>query len=124
MNYIITGCLIFVIVILLTSCGNQGSSIDVSQVQTCTVSNNTITCPDGSKVTLPTNNFSIVQFCPGVTTYPQTFSEIGFCINNQLYAVYSIPNAFLTLVPPGMYSSNGINSSCTFNVGLNCEVSL
>lgn len=114
--------IILVFILSLIACGGNGTNDITSPVQTCTISNNTITCPDGSKVTLPTNNFTIVQFCPGITSYPQTFSEIGFCINNQLYAVYSANDGFLTLVPPGTYSSNGINSSCTFNVGLNCEV--
>jgi hypothetical protein len=112
-----------VFILNLIACGNGGVSTDVSQVESCTVSNNTITCPDGSSVTLPTNNFIIVQFCPGTTSYPQTFNEIGFCINSQLYAVYSANSGFLTLVPPGTYSSDGINSSCTFVVGQNCEVS-
>ena len=71
---------------------------------------------DGTQVT-------IVQFCPGIVpTYPSNFPEIGFCISNQLYAVYSANDGFLALITPGTYSSNGINASCTFTVGPNCEV--
>jgi hypothetical protein len=66
---------------------------------------------------------TVVQFCPGVTsTYPSNFPEVGFCISNQLYAVYSANDGFLTLVTPGVYSSDGINASCTFTVAANCEV--
>lgn len=66
----------------------------------------------------------VVQFCAGANTaYPGTFAEVGFCINNNLYAVYSANDGFLTLVPPGTYSSNGINASCTFTVLPNCVVS-
>lgn len=63
-----------------------------------------------------------VQFCPNTTTYPTTFSEVAFCINNNLYAVYSANDGFLTLIPPGNYTSNGINSTCTFQVLPNCIV--
>lgn len=65
---------------------------------------------------------TIVQFCPGNTNYPTTFNEIGFCINSQIYAVYSANDGFLTLVPPGNYSSNAINSSCNFVVYPNCVI--
>ena len=65
-----------------------------------------------------------VQFCPNVTTsYPNTFAEVAFCINNSLWAVYSQNDGFLTEVVPGTYSSDGINASCTFTVGSNCEIS-
>lgn len=64
---------------------------------------------------------TIVNLCPGTTTYPGVFVEIGFCINSQLYAVYSSP-VFLTLVPPGTYSSQGLGSACSLTVGPNCTV--
>ena len=64
-----------------------------------------------------------IQFCSASTaSYPNTFPEVGFCINKKLYAVYSATDGFLSLIPPGAYISNGINSSCTFTVGLNCQV--
>jgi len=59
---------------------------------------------------------SSVQFCPGTVSYPSTFPEVGFVIGGQLYAVYSANGGFLTYIPPGTYSSNGINNSCTFTV--------
>ncbi len=65
---------------------------------------------------------TVVQLCPGVTTYPTTFSEVAFCISGKLWATYSDHGGFSTELPAGTYSSNGINSSCTFTVGANCEV--
>lgn len=66
---------------------------------------------------------TIVQFCAATTTYPSTFSEIGYCIGGQLYGVYSQNDGFESYLPPGTYSSNGINSSCTFTIGQNCSIS-
>lgn len=66
---------------------------------------------------------SIVQFCPGTTVYPSQFNEVGFCISGNLYGTYSANDGFSSYLPPGTYSSNGINSSCTFTIGPNCQVS-
>lgn len=64
-----------------------------------------------------------VQFCPGVSpVYPTTFPESGLCINGNIYAVYSANGGFLTLIPPGVYSSNAIGSACNFTVTANCGV--
>lgn len=63
-----------------------------------------------------------VQFCPGTSVYPSTFIEVGFCIDNTLYAVYSANGGFLTTVLPGSWGSNGINASCNFVVGNNCQI--
>lgn len=72
----------------------------------------------------PGTQITTIQFCQGITpTYPSTFPEIGICIANQLYAVYSANGGFMVFLTPGTYSSNGINASCTFTVGDNCEVS-
>lgn len=66
---------------------------------------------------------TIVPFCPGFTaTYPSVFPEYGICLQNQLYGVYSANGGFMALLPPGTYSSNGINASCTFTIGANCQV--
>lgn len=65
---------------------------------------------------------TVVNFCPGATSYPNTFLEVGFCINNQLYAVYSENNGFLVLVPPGAYHSNAHGSTCNFTISANCVV--
>lgn len=62
------------------------------------------------------------QFCSGTTVYPSKFVEVGFCINNQLYAVYSANDGFLTQIPVGYYSSAGINASCNFTVAANCQI--
>jgi hypothetical protein len=63
-----------------------------------------------------------IQFCPGTPSYPSIFPEVGFCINDKIYAVYSSQGGFLTVVQPGTWVSNAIGSSCTFTVGPNCEV--
>ncbi len=68
------------------------------------------------------NSVTVVQLCPGVTTYPSVFSEVAFCIQHRLYATYSDHGGFSTEIVPGAYSSNGINSSCSFTVGLDCLV--
>lgn len=65
---------------------------------------------------------SVVQLCSGTTTYPSKFVEIGFCIGGRLYATYSANDGFSTEIVPGTYTSNGINSSCTFTVAANCVV--
>lgn len=65
---------------------------------------------------------TIVTLCPGVTSYPGVFVEVAVCLQGNLYAVYSVPNAFLTYIPPGNYTSNGIGSSCNLTVHPNCVV--
>lgn len=82
-----------------------------------------IRCPDGSMSVL-TNGSIItpINLCPGDSTYPSKFIEAGFCINDKMYAVYSANNGFLTELPPGNYSSNGINSTCSFRLSENCVV--
>ena len=78
------------------------------------------TGPQGIPGTVVTS----IQFCPNITpNYPNTFPEVGFCINNQLYAVYSANDGFLVEVTPGEYKSDGINASCIFIVGENCSIS-
>lgn len=62
------------------------------------------------------------QFCPGTPTYPSTFPEVGFCINNTMYAVYSTNGGFMTSLPDGRYESNAVGSRCTFTI-TNCVVS-
>jgi hypothetical protein len=67
--------------------------------------------------------FTIVQFCPNSTpAYPTTFPEVGFCIDNKVYAVYSANDGFLTEILPGTYESNAVGSSCTFTLLDNCVV--
>lgn len=78
----------------------------------------------GSNGTNGTNATPIttVQFCPNVTSYSSTFSEVGFCLGGQVYGVYSQNDGFMSLLPPGEYTSDGINSSCNFTIGANCKV--
>lgn len=131
--------------ILLSGCGKQGApgipGNPGSPASPCSVTSiaigqpeapnggSLISCPDGSSslVLNGTNGMAgttvtPIQFCPGVTTYPNEFNELGFCILGNIYAVYSIPGAFMTLIPPGEYSSTGVNSTCTFTVGINCSI--
>jgi hypothetical protein len=111
--------------LIFLGCGQQNASVSYyPPSENCTIAtvNNTttVTCPDGTHSTIDELNF--VQFCPGQTTYPNEFNEIGICYLGNLYAVYSIPGAFLTLITPGLYESNAIGSSCTFIVQPNCIV--
>lgn len=119
--------------------GAPGENCSVATVPANDVAPNggsLITCPDGSQSLVlngatgatgangtPGTVITAIQFCGGVTgSYPSTFPEVGFCINNNIYAVYSANGGFLTEVLPGTWSSDGINASCTFTVGPNCAV--
>jgi hypothetical protein len=117
--------IVLIFTLCLIACGDGGVSTDVSQVESCKVSGNTITCPDGSTVTLPTSNFSMVQFCSQYsTTYPNSFPEFGVCLNNVLYVVYwSGTDAWLAEIVPGNYVSTSQTSPCSFTVISGCEVS-
>jgi len=65
-----------------------------------------------------------VQFCPhSVPHYPSTFPEVGFCIADNLYAVYSVNGGFLTKLTSGAYKSNAVGSSCNFTIS-GCKVTL
>jgi hypothetical protein len=98
-----------------------------------------ITCPDGSSSVIlngtagvngsngvngtPGTIVTPIKFCTGFTqSYPSTFAESGLCINNKIYGVYSENGGFLAELLPGTYSSNGINSSCTFKITENCGI--
>jgi hypothetical protein len=124
--------------------GAAGSNCTVTSVAASGIAPNggsLISCPDGTESLVlngttgatgatglqgPTGaNGTIVtaaQFCPGSTSYPNEFNEVGFCIGGNIYAVYSTNDGFLSEVPPGEYSSDGVNSSCTFTIGSNCQV--
>lgn len=71
----------------------------------------------------PGTQISVVQFCPGTPSYPYVFPEVGFCVGNQVYAVYSANDGFMTLIPPGQYLSNAVGSTCDFTVLPNCQIS-
>ncbi len=120
--------------ILLSGCGQYGTNgHDGTNGTSCTVSSvgvssaspdggSLITCGSTSSLLLNGSNGSAgtviepIQFCSNATSYPNTFSEIGFCIGGNLYAVYSANDGFLSAIPNGNYTSNGINSSCNFTV--------
>lgn len=68
------------------------------------------------------STITLVQLCPGTPTYPTTFIEFAFCVNNNLYAVYSANDGFETILPPGEYESNGIGSRCDFQVISGCQI--
>ena len=70
----------------------------------------------------PGTQITLVQLCPGTTMYPTTFVEVGVCVDDELWAVYSQNGGFLTKIPPGAYSSNGIGSSCNFTVAAHCVI--
>lgn len=72
----------------------------------------------------PGSTITEVQLCGGCqAAYPSVFPEIGLCIDNKLYGVYSANGGFMVELPPGTYSSNGINCSCTLTVASGCIVS-
>ena len=136
-----------IILIVLTmsffGCGKQGSQGSAgapgqagAAAQPCTVTTIAngaqINCPNGSSATVydgaagsPGTVVSAVQFCPSnfVPSYPNTFAEVGFCIGGNLYGVYSANGGFMAMLPPGVYSSDGINASCSFTIQPNCVVS-
>lgn len=59
---------------------------------------------------------TVVELCPGVSSYPGVFVETALCIDGELYGVYSVPNAFLTGLPNGNYTSTGIGSACNLSI--------
>lgn len=100
--------------------GVPGTGCTVSQLPVNNVTPNggaLIQCTDGTSSAVLNGTVVLpVQFCKGTTTYPTTFTEVGFIINGKIYAVYSLNNGFLTYTPPGYYSSNALNSSCNFTI--------
>lgn len=130
--------------IYMTGCGQQGpggvQGPPGSPGLGCTVINVTdpvvapnggaqITCSGTSVLVLngsnglPGSAITPVQLCPGVVSYPSTFIEYGWCMNNKLWGVYSANDGFLTYFPPGSYQSNAIGSRCNLTIGSNCQVS-
>lgn len=146
--FIIVVVAIFVLVNILTGCGRARYRLSSSESQTPVLTQpaTSAQCPAGGLVITvgaqqsvvcngtnglngspgapgaPGTVVSVVQLCPGVPSYPGVFVEVGVCISNQLYGVYSIPNAFFTLLPPGNYTSSGIGSACNLTVKAGCIV--
>lgn len=65
---------------------------------------------------------TVVELCPGTTTYPSVFVEVAFCIGGKLYGTYSANGGFSTELVPGNYNSNAIGNSCNLTVGVNCVI--
>lgn len=116
MKYLIT------LMLLLVSCGGQSPSVIEYPCSTSTNGTQvTVSCPDGSRSVF--NNTFIVQFCPGVVSYPTVFPESGLCIQNKLYGVFWMSNsAWLGEIPPGNYTSTSTSLACNFKVLVNCGV--
>lgn len=69
------------------------------------------------------SSWSVVQLCSACTThYPDTFAEVAFCYAGSLFGTYSSNGGFSSQLPAGAYNSDGINCSCTVNIGSNCSV--
>ena len=62
------------------------------------------------------------NLCPGTPSYPSTFIEVAYCIDHNLYGVYSTNGGFLTLLPPGAYNSNAVGSTCGFTIQPDCVI--
>ena len=45
----------------------------------------------------PGTTLTPIQLCPGTDSYPATFLEYAFCIDGQLYGVYSASGGFMSL---------------------------
>lgn len=132
---------LFIGLVFVLGCGQQGpggvqgppgipgSSCSVINVNDPVLAPNggaQIIC--GSSVALvlngvPGSSITPVQLCPGTISYPSTFIEYGWCLNNKLWGVYSANDGFLTYFPSGSYQSNAIGSRCNLTVGVNCSVS-
>jgi len=67
-------------------------------------------------------SIGVLNLCPGTTTYANVFVEVALCINGDLYGVYSSNGGFMTYLPPGQYSSDGIGAACNLTIGPNCTV--
>lgn len=125
---------ILIVYMLLIGCsqgpagtpGASGNSCTVSQIPVNSTAPNggaLVSCTDGtSALILNGTVIKPVQFCPGTPSYPSVFPEVGFMVNNVLYAVYSQNGGFLTLVSPGYYTSNAIGSRCNFTVNADYSI--
>lgn len=71
---------------------------------------------DGTNGAPGPSSFTLIKLCRETPSYPSTFPEYAIRIDNEVYGVYSANGGFLALLPPGQYSSAGINSSCTLTI--------
>lgn len=98
--------------------GERGSDGSVGPTGPAGTPGESIVGPKGEDGTVVT----LVQLCPGTTTYSTTFVEVAMCINKKLYGVYSANNGFMTYFPPGTYHSQAIGSACNLVIKENCVV--
>lgn len=105
-----------------TTCPNGGSLITIGTANSVVCNGNQGSPGLNGMPGVDATPTTIIQLCPGMTTYPTTFVEVAICANDELYAVYSYNNGFLTLLPPGDYISNAVGSNCNFHVGSHCTV--
>lgn len=111
--------------------GSPGIGCEVSSVSGSAAPNggSLITCPTSSALVLngaPGAAGTVItskQLCPGTPSYPSAFIEVAFCIDDEIYGVYSANGGFMTWFPAGTYMSNGINASCNLTIGAHCTVS-
>lgn len=68
--------------------------------------------------------FASIQLCSGTPSYSAgNFPEVGFCVNDVLYGVYSANGGYMTVIQQGTWSSNPVGTAqCTFTVGPDCKV--
>ncbi len=113
--------LIPILVLVLIGCG-QGPKGDPGQIGLPGSPGDSVVGPvgpagaDGTVITP-------VQFCQGIPSYPSTFLEVGFVINNKVYGVYSTHGGFMTYLPPGAYSSDTVGSHCNFTINSDNTIS-
>lgn len=123
-NYVLFFALLY-LVIIMAACGKphdgaQGST--GAQGPTGAQGVPGVIGPTGPAGTNATP-VTVVPLCPGfVPTYPNIFPEYALCIQSKLYGVYSANGGFLAELPPGTYSSNGINADCHLTILPNCVV--
>lgn len=121
--------LVILAMVLLTAC--QGKKGDAGNSGSAGHDGISITGPQGPAGQDGTNGHdgvdatltTLVQLCPGfVPSYPNVFPEVGICIDNKLYGVYSQNGGFLVYMPAGTYFSDGINADCNVTVVSGCQV--
>lgn len=106
----------------VTTVQPEGSAPNGGALIQCGTTSSTLLL-NGSNGT-PGTVLTPIQFCPNVVpTFPTVFPEVGFLISGSIYAVYSANDGFLTVIPPGTYTSNAVGSACNFTVNANGTVS-
>lgn len=110
--------------------GKDGRSCSVYPA--ADASGSLILCPDGSSSFVyngidgtngvdgrdGTNAATVemIKFCPMITGSYGNFPEYGFRLDGKVYAIYSLPVAFLTQLYPGNYTTTSDGQNCSFTV--------